>query len=116
MAAKTRQTTRSAAGARRSKSSGQTKRTSGRAASGRTRGSGSAARTGRKAAQRVKPGQGGKAPDTKLTAGVAAISASIGAAAGALARPLVERRLRPSRRARMARLPGKAKGVVKGLR
>jgi len=65
---------------------------------------------------RVKPRRKGKAPDAKLTAGVAAISASVGAAAGAVVRPLVDRKLNPSRAARIAALPRKAKGIAKGLR
>ena len=116
MAAKTQQTARSASGARRSSSSGQAKRTARRAASGGNRSSGSSARTARRLAGRVKPRRKGKAPDAKLTAGVAAISASLGVAAGAVARPLVDRRLHPARKARIVALPGKAKGIAKGLR
>jgi hypothetical protein len=40
-----------------------------------------------------------------LTAGVAAASAALGAAAGALARPLVARKLRPNRGASLGPIP-----------
>lgn len=105
MAAQTQRTARSSTGARRSNSSGQTKPSSGQTkrASGRRRAS------SRRRSNKV---------DTKLTGGVAAISAGIGAAAGALARPLVARRLRPARKgvpARIAELPEKANDVVKGV-